>query len=548
MPRSAPLALGVLLVLPFLAAPPAAATVDPWAPGPYAGVRQEYDFGPVLVTNPATGARYPVELAGSVHFPAAGDGPFPLVLFMHGRHGTCRAAGVEVIGTGVCPATAITTPVDSYKGYDYVSDILVTHGYVVVSVNVNGINDRDLLDDYGMHERAEVVLWTLDAFTGLNATAGAAPIGGALVGRIDLSRIGLMGHSRGGEGVAKAITMNAARTDGPRHAIRSVFALAPVDFFRQVPVGVTFATLLPYCDGDVYNLQGGWMYDDLRYAAGAGQAHMVLALGANHNFYNTVWTADDNGGSSDPYCGARGSGRFSPADQQRHGLVLVAGFFRHTLGGEPGMEDLFTGAASMPPAGCPAAAPACPDRFHVSWHAPAGERLVLEDTRETTLPSVNDAGGANVYANFTLARSCAPSSCPTSPNDAAAQQLALTWTRNATWRLEIPAGAGDVASFTVLGLRVGVDYSDTRNPAGKPQDLRVVLTDGAGHAASATLGDHSRAFFSPPGAGDRKVTLNQARIPLGAFAGVDLTDVRSVDLVFDRTPSGVVQVTDVLFE
>ena len=550
MARRVPLLLAFLLLVPVFAvlAAPAHASGDPWAPGPYAGVRQEYDFGTILVTNPTTLSPYPVKLSGSIHYPATGAGPFPVVLFMHGRHGTCEAAGIETIGTGTCPDTIVTTPIDSYKGYDYVSSFLVTHGYVVLSANVNEINDKDIAPDYGMQERAEVVVKTLDHVAALNATAGAAPVGGALVGRLDLSRIGLMGHSRGGEGVAKAVTWNAARADGPKHAIKSVFALAPVDFYRQKPVGVTFATLLPYCDGDVYNLQGILMYDDLRYVGDSHAKHVVLAMGANHNYYNTVWTADDNSGSSDPYCGRNGSGRMTPANQQRHGLVFIAGFFRDTLGGEPGMAGLFTGAADVPPAGCPSGLATCRDRFHVSWHAPAAKRLVLEDTRETSRPATNDAGGASTYANFSTTTMCAPASCPTKPNYSGAQQMTLGWTRSATWRLAVPAAKGDVSAFTTFSLRAGVDYSDAKNPANQAQDLRVVLTDASGASASATVGQHSLALFSPPGAADRKVTLNQARVPLSAFAGVDLTQVRSVDLVFDRTPSGLIQVTDVMFE
>ena len=41
------------------------------------------------------------------------------------------------------PCTRNKQPIPSYKGYDYVSEVLASHGYVVVSVSANGINAVD---------------------------------------------------------------------------------------------------------------------------------------------------------------------------------------------------------------------------------------------------------------------------------------------------------------------------------------------------------------------------------------------------------------------
>ena len=50
--------------------------------------------------------------------------------------------------------------------------------------------------------------------------------------------------------------------------------------------------MLPYCDGDVSDLQGVHFYDDARYNVAGDDSfkHTFLMMGANHNFYNTVWT------------------------------------------------------------------------------------------------------------------------------------------------------------------------------------------------------------------------------------------------------------------
>ena len=82
-----------------------------------------------------------------------------------------------------------------------------------------------------------------------------------------------MGHSRGGEGVTAFIDYNRTRPEtldplsgnpdaGPRYpGLRAVFALAPIDAADQAPTGVHFATLLPYCDGDVSTLAGNEAYE-----------------------------------------------------------------------------------------------------------------------------------------------------------------------------------------------------------------------------------------------------------------------------------------------
>src|SRR5688572_29660177 len=135
-------ALVLLLCLLNLAGigPPAIAShqrplrSEPGGEGPHAVTRIEYDAGitPIVYL----GGAYPEELRGSIHLPS-GRGPFPLVLFLHGMFETCRYADAfENIGYP-CPETPITTPVNSFEGYDYIARPLASNGYVVVSVSAN---------------------------------------------------------------------------------------------------------------------------------------------------------------------------------------------------------------------------------------------------------------------------------------------------------------------------------------------------------------------------------------------------------------------------
>src|SRR5437764_14679524 len=80
-----------LLLLLIALAVPAAFAQDPTASGPFAVTREEYNFGDTAFT--PTNFPGPVELLASGHHPTdLSGGPFPLIVFLHGRHATCFQA------------------------------------------------------------------------------------------------------------------------------------------------------------------------------------------------------------------------------------------------------------------------------------------------------------------------------------------------------------------------------------------------------------------------------------------------------------------------
>lgn len=581
--------LGLFFCIP-LSPQLALAQVDPGAPGPLQVTRAEYDYGDDALRFGSPPNEFPTEVRAVVYYPTnLATGPFPVVVFLHGWHPTCY------LGTGAYlewPCAAGHEPIPSYRGYEYEQQILASHGYIVVSISANGVNAKDTrFQDVGMLWRAVLLQRHLDQWNTFN-TKGAAPFGTTFVGAVDLTRVGTMGHSRGGEGVARHYVYN--REQGSPYGLLAVLPLAPVNFSREVMDGVNLNVLLPYCDGDVSDLQGVHFYDDSRYIAGdTTNKHITMVFGSNHAFYNTIWTPggwpastwDDwivfqDGTGVDPFCGTGpGNHRLDPARTRGTFIAYATAFYRTYVGGETDFLPLLKGDTAPPPS-------ATTDEILMSYHAhdAPGSRLDVNRTLDVTALTTDALGGPVVATGLTTYYLCGspapdPQHClPTPPQPTSRQphttpsarsplrgtsQLKIGWeAMTATYRNDLPVGT-DITPYGVFQFRASVNWFDTRNPAGVPQDLSVRITDGSGNTASARASDASAALYYPPGEQGPipgappglqphlspvpKVLMNTVRIPLSSFAGIDLTDIRSVELDFDQTASGALLLTDLAF-
>ncbi|WP_196189137.1 hypothetical protein [Conexibacter sp. W3-3-2] len=605
-----------LLLLPLLAPSPAGAATDvvpdPAVPGPYGFVRAEYDFPkqPVGENATTTGVR----LAGDVYYPANGNGPFPALVFLHGNHSTCESGpdGLPVsplpadYDSGQCrsdagPAADAALDVDaarSYQGYDYLSQRLATQGYVVASIDINDVTAwGENGNRAGYLGRVQTMSRTLDLLARWNREAGPAGIGTGLIGRVDLGRVGVMGHSRGGEGVNLFAQYNAARPltaqdaaawrlapgdapsaipdFGPRYPLKAVFSLAPVDGqgnFRPTFDNTAFATALPYCDGDVFNLQGAPVFERNKAALSAAghPAIQYVVNGANHNYFNTVWTNDDANlfGFGDPNCNvAAAPTRLSPDEERRVGITLMGGFLRRYVGGERQFDPIVTGAG-LPSSVCPDEDPdstgtpvgvTCRNIVQTSYVAPAPDRRLLVGPATTAVPTRTPDGDAVAFAGFSAVSACSPTEtalvlttgCGSTPNRSRGPQLSLDWSDTAALTVTLGEGRRDVRAFDTLAFRAATNHTSPLNPPGLEREVEVTLTDGSTPPRSRTVisSSYSPALEVPPGTTARKQVLSGVRIPLAAFVGVDLSDVRTVRLGFGTNSlTGSIQLADLAFQ
>ena len=178
------------------------------------------------------------------------------------------------------------------------------------------------------------------------------------------------------------------------------------------------AVLLPYNDGDVSDLEGVHFFDDSLHNVPGDTApkDLIVAMGADHNFYNTVWTpglfpyvgapAYFGGTSDDGFPGP--PTRLTPAQEEGTGLASVSAFFRTYLGHETAFGAFLRGDA--PP---PASAQVTAAQLIVSYQAPDNP-LVRRDLNTLLTPTnltTDSLGGAVItsgLATYTVFGGAAP--------------------------------------------------------------------------------------------------------------------------------------------
>jgi dienelactone hydrolase len=497
----------------------------------------------------------PARLDGVVGAPD-GPGPYPVVLIMHGSHPAC-------LNDEVWPCTKEEEQ-PNYAGFAYLVEALAEAGYVALSINVNAEHTFA----FGEAPPAVRTKQLIDAHLAELAAAAAgesSKFGLDLSGRVDLSRMVWVGHSRGGDFVNRLVRENnlhQTASDIGYGPVEGLLFLAPPIMSTDVlpAVDVPSALILPTCDWDVGQLAGQLLYESARFDPDRQEPFTSVYLQhGNHNSFNTV-LAPDPIIEDRPDC-VEGS-VLQPEEQQEFLAQYVVDFVRaiYATPDVAGPARQRLGLASTTPLPTELF-----DRpVQITTLQPAGNYVtVMKPLGEEAL-SLNLLGGQvtldGMTAVFCPEGYYIPADAPgTEPcqrvnfnQPGYPQLIALSWdSGDAAWRTTLPDSGGDLSGYEVIQVRAALDPLSGLNAEGEPLSFSIELVDGNGGQAEVSGLD----LEYPPGVrqpndffeGDRftgHVTMHTVRIPLQAFGDIDTSNIAEIALIFNQTPSGALFVAD----
>lgn len=505
-----------------------------------------------------------VTFQGTIRFPAVPGsehlesvpGHFPLVVVLHGRHGRFRSERGDS-----CKTSGPFTFVQNHKGYGYLLDRLASFGYVVASIDANDINcsPGDGQGTGQITERAELVKRHMSFFAFLNDVASSPipwptnPMVSSLqvlfAGRIDVTRVALIGHSRGAEAVVRAAEQcrrgHSVAECGVVPAgmsVESVISIAPTDALQGSVDEVPLLMILPANDGDLCDNPGAAIYDRADGGGGGWFKSQLYYYGANHNFFNTEWGNEwdlpDRCGAPHPVT-APGPDLPMP-DQQRAAFAdWAASFLEATLRGRDDLRPIFSGDGNL--VGLDPGATVLPS------YRRAGSLLI--DDHEDAMVLVNNLGGRveptdfGIYDELSL-RPLALHRFASFVHDTTG--AIGSWGRPSDVRSDL--NGRDGSGVGVLSLRLA-QVNDSANQRNRPMVLDLEFEDARGSRSVVVPTSEVVAIpfvYAHPFA--TKSMLHTLRVPLGCFGAPDNFDLGALGALSIRTsmvtPTGVVALDD----
>jgi hypothetical protein len=466
-------------------------------------------------------------LNGHVSVPK-GKGPFPLAVFAHGNHDPLE---------------------NSTPGYLYLCELFASHGIIAATIDVNFLNGFNFGENDG---RAIVHLEHVKQFrTWSNSPQHP------LYRKVDLRRILLIGHSRGGEGVGHASlfnTLNSIQPDifspvlpldgsaglGPYgFRLSGAAAIAPTDRQYEPIAGPTVVRDRYYLihgsrDGDVSSFEG---YNTYNRAHAVDLANPTISdgklkallwvIGANHNQFNTAWASETPPAITMPR-----------PDQEQIAKVHLGALAQALLLRRRRYLDVLRDhgvADAWVPTGTDL----------VSQYQDPNRVFLMHNQEGLGAPQVSapvqgTATAVGVLADrqlFDLVNAGAPQSTIT---------LRLEW--NAAGdrlRLDLDPATLPLTRYRTLALCVG-QSTEALNPAGQDQDLTLEISSGT-RTAAIRLSNLHRLLYPDLFFGAAKIVMQSLRLPVGRLIrlGIQPRDLRSITFLFDRGATGVVYVGDV---
>jgi len=484
-------------------------------------------------------------LNGLVWYPGDKKGPLPLVVIVHGNHLAQQA---------------------SDPGYTFLGELLASRGYMVVSIDENFLNlsltDLDVFGGGLKNEnaaRAWLLLKHLELLRGWNRTRG-----NNFYKRIDMDRIAIIGHSRGGEAVTHAAVFNKLShyPDDAREVfnfnfnIGAVIAIAPVDG-QYKPGG----TLTVAKDINYFVIQGALDMDMQTYGGLATMKRIQFSPdftgfkaglylgGANHGQFNSVWGRKDGAGP--------GINRFNlkqlmdEQEQQKILSVYIGGFLEATLNRKTGYKPLFMDARF--------GRNWLPKKIYMNQFEPAQKTLLADFDEDVDVATTSVNGGKITTSGL---REWKEQQNKFLWGMQISKALYLGWDslkpKHQAGFFSVGLSSPLALSGKMLGFSLAAGKENTSGSS-KPIDFTIEVTDRKNHHFSFSLS--SCSLLQPQIAKHlSKFDFlndypNSEAVPdffyfdvakaLGDHSGFELNNLKEIRFIFDKTPSGEIIVDDI---
>ena len=480
-------------------------------------------------------------LNGRVWFPE-GSGPFPLILIVHGNHSMEHY---------------------SDPGYTYLGELLASRGFITVSVDENFINGTWSGDFRGreMPTRAWLLLKHLEIWREWNNDTSHE-----LNGKIDLDKIVLAGHSRGGEAVPIAAAYNklAHFPDDANEKfdfnfnIKGLIAIAPTDkrYHRRIELeNINYLSLQGSYDSDEASFFGLRQSQRIHFNDSNSWLKAGIYIhGANHGQFNSIWGRKDSGA---PWNWLLNLAPIMKGEDQRQlAKVMISAFSELIFNGKTAYSSLFK-------------APGYGYEFFPKvpvltsyWDSDHQGLVDFEDDIDLTTWKMGnlEATGFQVWREEEILFR--------DRDTQSVNGLVLGWDYGDTmepdslarYTIHLKDSVKFEAHELVLNLS-SYQNSQQKDGAFDPIDFSIILTDSLGTNYSGKLTDFGQVFppfqikyLKPDKLNDDiyksrwEPSLQDVRIDLNALSKQDSFDfqtVRSISLVFDQSKKGTVLINKI---
>ena len=534
--------------------------------------------------------RYPI--MGRLYYPGH---PYIPSFLSRAFHPEAKMMPLVIIVHGQYP-----TSVQSNLGYEYLAKHLVSWGILVFTIDLNPVNNvntiipnedvRNLVVPMFQYTRAEIILKALDKLI-------EDPW---LTGRIDVTRIGLIGHSMGGEAVVIAQTLNAERRHFPK--IRGVVNITPTNYSHLHEVCrndsgfmLKNTKYMQICGSRDWMLQGlpeeyyhnGFhLYD----RASCEKTHFWI-YGCGHWFFNHLWNQLESENET-----------IARSEHEMIAKGLINAFFQDCLFDDWRYRGYMEGIILPPEL---ESRSQTTTQFQKTFriytqHSEGPERVVIDNFGDDDIQGfatgtapmnkklntlgcgnsaisngnpIKDEDWKNVDHNvledgelWLGGGGWLVSNVDNSPHFT--RGLELIWKEpNVHYIANTGTGAGvpiatpisikvgngiNVANALTFSLRIGQYYEDSvHNHIEEPTDLFVILRDSQQRKATLRLGSISKVPYPDVNAPSPLSVMRTYRIPMDAFVAanpaLDLTCIQAVELAFQAQSTGHIHVDDLEF-